>query len=35
MDFTSPMPADLDALIAKWRVYMKGNENKQTYDIEE
>ena len=35
MDFTSPMPQDLSMLIAKWRVYMKGNENKQTYDISE
>ncbi len=35
MDFSSPMPDDLASLIAKWRVYMKGNENKQTYDTTE
>ena len=35
MDFTSPIPADLASVIEKWRVYMKGNENKQTYDISE
>ena len=35
MDFSSPMPEDLASLIAKWRVYMKGNENKQTYDTTE
>ena len=28
MDFTSPLPADLSALIDKWHVYMKGNEYK-------
>ena len=28
LDFNSPLPADLDALITKWRTYMKGNEHK-------
>ncbi len=28
MDFTSPLPSDLSALIDKWHVYMKGSEYK-------
>ena len=28
MDFTSPLPDDMERLIAKWRVYIKGNEFK-------
>ena len=29
MDFTSPLPADLQTLIDKWHAYMKGSEYKQ------
>ena len=29
MDFKSPMPSDLAALIDKWRVLMKGNDNNR------
>lgn len=28
MDFTSPLPDDMERLIDKWRVYIKGNEFK-------
>ena len=27
MDFTSPLPSDMDALIEKWRAYIKGTTN--------
>lgn len=27
MDFTSDLPADLEALIEKWRAYVKGTTN--------
>lgn len=29
MDFTSPLPDDMEALINKWRKYINGNELKQ------
>jgi 23S rRNA pseudouridine1911/1915/1917 synthase len=27
MDFTSELPADMAAVIDKWRIYIKGNTN--------
>lgn len=35
MDFASPMPDDLNTLLDKWRVYIKGNEKKPTHNIYE
>ncbi len=33
MDFVSPLPDDINGLLAKWRIYIKGNETKQTQEI--
>jgi pseudouridine synthase, rluA family len=30
MDFTSPLPEDLSALLKRWRGFIKGNEHKTT-----
>jgi 23S rRNA pseudouridine1911/1915/1917 synthase len=30
MDFTSELPADMQALIAKWRIYISGRKETET-----
>lgn len=32
MDFTSPLPGDMEQLIGRWRTFIKGNELKQVND---